>query len=53
MRRPRPQSQLELPTPEAMRWEHLPAPVRERVRAQLVALLQQAAAPPPERANEE
>lgn len=38
-----PQIPLEFAGPSVMRWEELPAPLRERVRDLLVALLRQAA----------
>ena len=38
-----PQIPLELAGPGVMRWADLPVPLRERVRALLAALLQQAA----------
>jgi len=44
MRRQSPQTQLEWVDPETLGWEDLPAGVRERVGAQLAALLRRAAA---------
>lgn len=43
-RSPSPQSSLEFVGPGVMRWEDLPAALRERVRDLLGALLRQAAA---------
>ena len=42
MRRPTPQTQLEWVDPETLRWEDLPASVRDRVREHLGALLRHA-----------
>ena len=39
------QPQLEFVGPAVMRWEDLPAPLRERVREHLAVLLRQAARP--------
>jgi hypothetical protein len=39
-----PQIPLKFAGPDVLRWEDLPAPLRERVRDLLAALLQQAAA---------
>jgi hypothetical protein len=46
---------LEFVGPAVVRWEALPAPVRDRVRAMLAALLRQAAgrAPRPEAGDDE
>jgi hypothetical protein len=52
-----PKTQLALEWTEAMRWEDFSAPVRERVRELLAALLRQAAGraarPPEERGDDE
>ena len=50
-----PQIPLELAGPGVMRWADLPAPLRERVRDLLAALLRQAAgrAPGPEAGHDE
>ena len=56
MRRPTPQTQLEWVDPETLRWEDLPASVRDRVREHLGALLRHAvhhAAGPQEAPDEE
>jgi hypothetical protein len=45
MRRPTAQTQLEWVDPQTLRWEDLPASVRDRLREHLGALLRQAVHP--------